>query len=184
MEKSKEALRVLITGESNAIKTYEIFSQKAYEDNYENIGLLFEVLAKAERIHVKNHLHALEEDFEPILDDVTIQSTMENLQSAIIAETEESKKLYPKYIKYIKSECKSEFGKVAKLSMVWAQKVEKEHAKLLTLALKALKSREDLQLKSIYLCQVCGNIVINDLTDNVCSVCGHDRQFFSSMGRD
>jgi len=182
MEKSKEALKILITGESNAVKTYEVFSSKAYEEGYGNIGLLFEVLSKAERIHVKNHIHALEEEFVPELNDVTVQSTLENLKAAIAGETDESKNMYPRLIKYIKGECKTEFGKVAKLSMTWAMKVEKEHAKLLKIALKALSTGNDLALKSIFLCQVCGNMVINDLSDNVCKVCGHDRQFFTEMG--
>ena len=184
MEKSKEALKILITGESNAVKIYEIFSTKAYEEGYGNIGLLFDVLSKAERIHVKNHLHALEEEFEPELNEVSVQSTMENLKTAITGETEESKKMYPRLIKSIKSECGTEFGKVAKLSMTWALKVEKEHAKLLKIALKALNSGSDMMLKSIFLCQVCGNMVINDLTDDVCKVCGHDRQFFNEMGEN
>jgi len=40
MEKSKEALKILITGESNAVKIYEAFSKKAFEDGYKNIALL------------------------------------------------------------------------------------------------------------------------------------------------
>lgn len=182
MEKSKKALKILIEGESNAVKTYELFSKKALEEGYVNIGLLFDVLSKAERIHVKNHLHALEEDFVPDLNDVVVQSTPENLKMAIAGEIEESKKMYPRLIKSIKSEIGTEYGKVAKLSMTWALKVEKEHARLLKMALKSLIGGQDMVLKSIFLCQVCGNMIINDLTDDVCSVCGHDRQFFSEMG--
>lgn len=182
MEKSKEALRILITGETNAVKTYELFAEKAREEGYENIGLFFEVLSKAERIHIKNHLHALGEKFSPELIEVAVSSTSENLAAAISGERDECKKLYPRLVKQIKSECKTEFGKVARLSMIWAQKVEKEHARLLGLALKSLKKGKDLPLQNIYLCQVCGNIVINDLSDNVCDVCGHDKQFFNLMG--
>ena len=184
MEKSKEALRILITGESNAVITYEKFSQIAHDDGFTNIGRLFDVLSKAERIHIKNHLHALEEDFEPELDDVVHGSTKENVMAAIKGETEESKKLYPKLIKYIKSECKSEFGKVARLSMIWAQKVEKEHARLLKVALKSLSTGNDMKIESIYLCQVCGNIVLDNLNGKECDVCGHDSQFFNIISGD
>ena len=181
MKKSKEALKILINGESNAVKTYEMFSLKAKEEGYPQIGLLFEVLSKADRIHIKNHLHALNEDFVPELNEIAIGTTGENLNAAIKSETEESRKLYPRLIKSIKSECKSEYGKIARLSMTWAQKVEKEHARLLKSALKSLQSGHDLTIRGIYLCQVCGNMVLNELSKEVCDVCGHDSQFFTLL---
>lgn len=181
MEKSREALKILITGESNAVNTYEAFSKKAYEEGYNHIGDLFEALSKAERIHIKNHLHALDEEYTPVDDKVIINSTLENLQQAIRGESEESKRMYPQLIKSIKSECNTEYGKVARLSMTWAQKVEKEHARLLKKALKSLKEGNDLSIERIYLCQVCGNIVLDKLDDKGCKVCGHDNQFFNQI---
>jgi len=181
MEKSKEALKILITGESNAVKIYEASSKKAFEDGYKNIGLLFDALSKAERIHIKNHQHALEDEFTPELDDIAPGTTLENVLAAIKGESEEASKMYPQLIKKIKSECNTEYGKVARLSMLWAQKVEKEHARLLKKALKALKSGNDLVLEKIYLCQVCGNIILDDLKGKECDVCGHDTQFFNQI---
>lgn len=181
MEKTKEALRILTTGEMNAVKTYEAFSNKAYEEGYPNVGLLFKALSKAERIHIKNHLHALEEEFSPELDDVQSASTRENLIAAIQGESEEGKKLYPKLMKYIKSECKTEYGKVARLSMQWALKVEKEHARILKKALKSIKSGNDFSSDRIFLCQVCGNLVLDESPGKGCDVCGHDVQFFNQI---
>jgi rubrerythrin len=184
MEKTKEALRILITGESNAVKMYEAFSKKAKDEGYSNIALLFEVLSKAERIHIKNHVNALDEKYTPELDDINIQSTEINLKTAYLNEREEGTKLYPELVKYIKKECSTEYGKVARLSMLWAQKVEREHARIIKRALKSLERGRDFPIESIYLCQVCGNIVINDLKEQGCDVCGHDHQFFKMMVKD
>lgn len=184
MKKSKEALKILIEGESKAVRNYEAYSAKAREEGYTNIASLFEALSKAERVHIKNHLHALGEEFiaEPRCDE--IGTTQENLRASVLGETEEWRKLYPQLIRSIRSECSSEFGKVARLSMVWARKVEKEHARILKKALKYLKAGTDMPPGNIYLCQVCGNLVLDRLEGDVCSVCGHDNQFFSLLKGD
>jgi len=181
MEKSKEALKTLIKGESEAVLMYDSFSLKAAEEGWKNIAALFKALSQAERIHIKNHLNALGEDFTAETVEVASQSTADNLIRAIEGETEESRKLYPRLIRDIKSETKSEYGKVARLSMTWARKVEKEHARLLKKAAKALSKGRDLEVTNIYLCQVCGNIVLNELGEETCAVCGHDRQFFNQV---
>lgn len=181
MEKSKNALKILITGECNAVKTYEAYSLKAKEEGYVKIAALFAALSKAERIHIKNHLNALAEDYTVVTDEVVAGSTLDNIKSAIEGESEESRELYPRLIRSIRSECKTEYGKVARLSMMWARKVEKEHARLLKRAYKALKKGIDFQFQTIYLCQVCGNIELDNLKGDVCDICGHDIQFFSPL---
>ena len=67
--------------------------------------------------------------------------TIENLANAIKAESHEGKYLYSKLMKNIKNETNTEYGKVANLTMLWAKKVEKEHARILKKALKSLKKR-------------------------------------------
>jgi len=151
MEKSREALKILIKGESEAAEMYDSFSLKAAEEGWKNIAALFKALSQAERIHIKNHLNALGEDFTAETVEVASQSTADNLIRAIEGETEESRKLYPRLIRDIKSETKSEYGKVARLSMTWARKVEKEHARLLKKAAKALSKGRDLEVTNIYL---------------------------------
>jgi rubrerythrin len=65
--------------------------------------------------------------------------------------------------------------------MLWALKVEKEHARILKKALKALKSGVDFPHNLMFLCQVCGNLVLGDLNGKGCAVCGHDLQFFNQV---
>ncbi|MGL1891764.1 MAG: rubrerythrin family protein [Spirochaetaceae bacterium] len=182
MNKVKSALKILIQGESDAVETYLAFANKAEEEGYINISLLFRALIVAERIHIKNHQNALGEDFIPVKNVLeSVESTLININTALIGETEENKKLYPKLIKSIKKETSNEYGKVAKLSMMWAQKVEKEHARLLKIAYKSLSKGSDLDFKNILICQVCGNVEINKYNKNECGICGHDSIFFKSL---
>ena len=184
MDKIKKALRILISGESSAVAMYDNFASKAFDDGFPNVGYLFKALAAAEQIHIKNHYNALGEDFTPEIDsNYANGSTADNLQTAIIGEMEENQKIYPSFIKSIKNESKTIYGKVAKLSMSWARDVEKEHANLLKKALKAVNSGEDIDITVIYICQVCGNVIINELTDDPCEICGHDVEFFNKHER-
>lgn len=182
MENIKEVLRALIQGESEAISLYTIFAKRAKDEGLSRISILFDALVMAERIHIKNHIRALGEEFIPLKNNsLVVGTTLENIRTAITGEVEENKKLYPSYIKRIKKECSSDYGKVARLSMTWAKNVENEHAKLLKKAYKALKSGKDFKFESIALCQVCGNIVLNKKDTKECSICGHDHIFFETL---
>lgn len=183
MNQVKDALKILIKGECDAVALYAQFSEKAKLEGFNNITMLFDALVAAERIHIKNHYNALGEEFTPEKSTPQeIGSTLDNLFTAITGEVEENKNLYPRLIKSIKKECKTDYGKVARLSMTWAKIVEKEHARLLKLAYKSLKSGKDLSFKTIMICQVCGNIVIDKIDEKECVVCGHDHIFFKSLG--
>ena len=178
MEECKRCLKQSIDGESTAVSMYSDFASKADEENLPKIANLFRSLAKAERVHIKNHKSALKQpDYEAVLDDYSVGSTIDNLKAAIEGETYEFKKMYPRFFKDIKKEQHTEYGKVAMLSMQWSSSVEANHAKLLKLALKLLQNGEDFDTSNIYVCKVCGNVEIDKPT-KACSVCGHDVTFF------
>ena len=182
MIKSKEALKIVIKGETEAVATYKEFANIAEKEGYKNISILFKALIKAEYIHIKNHRNALGEGFTPDIDtDIKTGSTLDNIQAAIIGETEENKKLYPSLIKSIKKELNSEYGKVTRLSLLWASKAEKEHANHLKSALAALKEGKDLEFDAIYICDVCGNVVFDSDANKECEICGHDIIFFKRL---
>ena len=184
MNKIKKALGILISGESSAVAMYNNFAKIAFDEGFPNVGYLFKALAAAEYIHIKNHYNALGEDFTPVLDsDYMVGTTLNNISTAVKGELEENRKLYPSLIKSIKHETNTLYRKVAKLSMTWAQKVEKEHANILKKALKAVTLGKDVDISVIYICQVCGNVIINELTDNPCEICGHDVEFFNKHER-
>lgn len=178
----ENALKILIEGETSASALYEKFAVTAEKEGFKNVATLFNALTEAERIHIKNHTRALGKAYKPLPEDGQVGNTITNLKSAIDGETEENKKLYPSLIKKIKKETKEEKGKVARLTMVWAQKAEAEHAKLLKQALKAVKNGQDLKIEQIYICRVCGNIILNRNGEKECDVCGHDFLFFEKAG--
>lgn len=184
MNKVRRALKILIKGENDAVVLYGQFLDQAKLEGYNNIATLFEALIMAERIHIKNHYNALGEEFIPVKSEIKqIGSTLENLITALTGEAYENKKLYPQLIKSIKKECSNDYGKVAKLSMMWAKIVEKEHARLLKSAFKSLKSGNDILFDNISICQVCGNVVIDKIADKECTVCGHDHIFFKTISQ-
>lgn len=177
--KYKEALKQMIKGETEAHHIYQAFSKKAKEENLAGVALLFKSLAAAELIHIKNHQNALNEEYTPTLDEPSsISDTKGNISSAIAGEREESKNLYPKLMKSIKKELTTLEGKVANLSLQWAMQAEKNHLKLLKEALKAANTGQDFSISELYICKVCGNIVLTPESEKECALCGHDKIFF------
>ncbi len=163
---------------------YKKYGEIAEREGYPNIAYLFEALHNAEIIHINNHINALGEKFTPSEEwNNNSGSTFENLMNAIAGEEYEYKKMYPHFIKKIRSETGSDYGKVARLSMEWAMKVEKGHAKLLKSAKKALKGESDFKVTEIKLCTVCGNLLCDNDSLDVCPVCGHDHKFYNSVKR-
>lgn len=181
MKNSIKYLKEAIIGETHASKKYDFYSSVAKKEGFSKIAYLFATLKDAEIIHIKNHTKALgNNDFSIPEENIEKKTTFENLKTALNDETFEYKKMYPKFLKKIKAETKNEFGKVAQLSMNWAMKVEKTHAKLLKIALKFLTLNKDFDCKNLYLCTVCGNIISSDShPTKTCPVCGHDHQFYN-----
>ena len=49
-------LKAAINGESNARRKYELFAERAIEENLPEIANLFKATSSAESLHIKNHL--------------------------------------------------------------------------------------------------------------------------------
>ncbi|MFX0035524.1 MAG: ferritin family protein [Candidatus Hermodarchaeota archaeon] len=49
-------LKEAIIGESNAKRKYELYAEKAREENLLEVAHLFKAIAVAEAIHIKNHI--------------------------------------------------------------------------------------------------------------------------------
>jgi rubrerythrin len=60
MEKTLNNLRTAIIGETTASQKYAAFSQKAKQEGYSKIAILFEAISQSEAIHAANHKRALE----------------------------------------------------------------------------------------------------------------------------
>ena len=142
-------------GESQANRKYASYSAKAIEDGFPVVGKLFKAASEAEAIHARRHLDVAGK----------VKSTVENLEDAVGGEVEESTVMYPRMLK------EAEGHADATRTFTFACEAEKIHANHYKEALAAVKSGKDLNIKSIHLCQVCGNIVY-DAAPAVCPICG------------
>ncbi|MBI4795582.1 MAG: rubrerythrin family protein, partial [Deltaproteobacteria bacterium] len=94
MTKTEQNLMEAFAGESQANRKYLAFAKQAEKEGYSQIAKLFRAAAEAETVHAHAHLRALG----------GIQSTAENLKSAISGETHEFKNMYPGMIAAAKEE--------------------------------------------------------------------------------
>lgn len=185
MKITQECLIDALRGESNAMVRYAEFAAVAEGEGFVNVAYLFKALILTEQIHQKNHLQALGAvEFEPLKQSWPVETTAENLRYAIAGETEEYKRGYPAMIKRIRKEGRGEYQKVAALSMTWSSDAEKSHAQVLAQALKAVQAGRDFEVETIYVCKVCGNLIIDRRNlKKVCTVCGHDPLFYEVIER-
>lgn len=155
MTKTMDDLATAFAGESQARNRYLAFAKKADEEGFHQVARLFRAVAQAEFVHAQNHFKAMQ----------GIQSTAENLQTAINGEHYEIVTMYPPFIE----EAKNAGEKQATRSFEYAWKAEQDHEALYTEALKSLnESQEEVEY---YVCPVCGHTVPRNAPDR-CPVCG------------
>ena len=178
-------LKEAIIGESTARKKYELFAEKASEENYPEIAYLFKAIAYAESFHIKNHIKALSKitNSQVDLNEIfklneealknQVSSTRNNLIQAIAGETFEFKKMYKGFLK----NAKKEHIYLAEFTFNLARKAEKIHSKLYIKYLKQLDKNEPFESGDIYVCKICGNVELNE-PPKICPNCEHDQKFF------
>ncbi len=166
MSKTKENLESAFAGESQANRKYLFFAEKAESEGHKRIARLFRAAAEAETVHARNHLKVLQ----------GINSTKENLQTAIDGENHEFTEMYPQFI----DTATSENEKKAVDSFGLANKVERIHHSLYEEALSDLEKGTVKEPKPFYVCQVCGNTVEGEAPDK-CPVCGAPKKMFKPI---
>jgi rubrerythrin len=155
MATNESNLKEAFAGESQANQKYRAFAKQAERDGFPNIAKLFRTAAEAERIHAEGHMGALG----------TIQTTVDNLKSAIAGETSEYTKMYPPMLEQAEAE-----NHKAKRMFGYAMKAEEVHARLYQMALEAVQQGKDLSVSNIYICPVCGYIEFDSVPDS-CPIC-------------
>jgi rubrerythrin len=154
MTKSEQFLMEAFAGESQANRRYLAFAKQAEKEGYHQVAKLFRAAAEAETVHAHAHLKVAG----------GIQTTAENLKSAISGETHEFQEMYPEMI----AAAQAEGNKAAERSFTYANEVEKVHAALYEKALANLDKPEDVDY---YVCRVCGYTCENEPPEK-CPVCG------------
>ena len=160
MDKSVANLKEAFAGESQANRTYLAFAEKADREGYPQVARLFRAAAEAETIHALNHLRALK----------AIQTTAENLKSAMAGEVAEFEQMYPKMI----AAAQAEGHKEAERTFKFANEVEKVHARLFQEALANLEAKE---LAEMFVCPICGYTVAGEPPNN-CPICNAKKKIF------
>jgi len=165
-EKSEKNLNDAFAGESQAHMKYMAFGDKAERENLPNVARIFRANSFAEQIHATNHLRTLS----------GIQGTSENLQAAIEGETYEVEEMYPAFIK----DAQEEQEPAAERMSIWAKAAEEVHAGLYKKAKGAVDSGSDVDLESVFVCQVCGFTMEGEAPD-ICPVCGTPKDRFTQF---
>lgn len=160
MTRTEQNLLDAFAGESQANRKYLAFAKQAEKEGFHQVAKLFRAAAEAETVHAHAHLKTLGK----------IQSTVENLKSAIEGETYEFKKMYPEMI----AVAIEEGNKAAERSFTYANEVEKYHAELYQ---KALEKMAGLEEVDYYVCSVCGYTCEKEPPEK-CPVCNSNYRVF------
>lgn len=163
---TQDNLANAFAGESQANRKYLAFAKQADKDGMPQIAKLFRAAAAAETIHAHAHLRAMG----------GIKATAENLQAAVDGETFEFKEMYPPYV----DEAGGDGNKMAEISFKNALAVEEVHAGMYAEALESAKAGNDLPVRTVYVCEICGNTVYDDVPEK-CPVCGAPAARFSEI---
>jgi rubrerythrin len=165
-DQSKKNLKEAFAGESQANRRYLAFAQVATEEGFPNVARLFRTVAESETIHAHNHLKALG----------GIKSTLENVEEAWRGEKDEYSTMYPMFIDQAKRDADNDALK----TFFWANEAEKTHGDLYEQAFEALKQGKDLELKELYICDVCG-YAVEGIPPEKCPNCGEGKDKFKTV---
>ncbi len=173
-------LRSAFGGESMAHMRYHIWGEKAEKEGFPNVGRLFRAIADAERIHATNHFAELGNQGGDFLVAATagfgLNTTSQNLQSAIGGETFEAEEMYSAYLET----AKLQEEKGAQRTFHYALAAEKAHAALYARAKQAVDDGKDVELGPVQVCGVCGYTVEGEAPDR-CPICGAKKERFRAF---
>jgi len=160
MKKTMENLAAAFAGESQANRKYLAFAKQADKEGYSQVAKLFRAVAEAETIHAHSHLKEMG----------GINSTEENLRSAMEGEIYEFSEMYPEFIEV----ARKEGAKSSERTFHFANEAEKAHAELYRKALEGLGREKEVEY---YLCPVCGYVVADEVPET-CPICGAGAKVF------
>ncbi len=179
MDKTINNLRAALIGETTASAKYAAYSQKAMQEGYKKIAIMFEAISRSEAVHANNHKrvleHLIKEKVQVQPEAYEVKSTSENLQNAINGESYEVETMYPEFLAIATSEdVKRAVGTFGD-----ALETEKKHKLLFENALAELNNNKEQALSSKYfVCPSCGFTYNEFDVKDECEVCGVKKEKF------
>jgi rubrerythrin len=150
-------LQEAFKGETTASAKYAAYSEKAEQEGYHQVALLFKAASMAENVHANNHKSVMKEysaEIPEITPEYTVKSTKENLQDAIAGESYEVATMYPEFLQ----DAGNSKSQLAQISFNYAYEVEQKHKTMYQTALAALSDNMVNELPQVYyVCPTCGN---------------------------
>lgn len=176
MEKTATVANLLAAyeGESNAHAKYVLFAAKADAEGWHGAASLFRAAARAEEIHSTNHARVLKQlgaEAKRQIHPAEVNSTLENLKTALAGEQYEINTMYPAFI----AEAAATDIPIANRSFTWAMEAEKTHARLYAEAIELVsRGPKDSWAASacdFYVCAACGYTTMTPEEQDRCPVC-------------
>lgn len=172
-------LKTSIINESTVGAKYTAFATQARSENLDTIAILFDAIAKSERIHAETFQDLLDEEYDIKVEEFNLEfkvgKTAENLTVALEREKVDTETDYPAFIVAAK---KDKVEKAVK-AFTLAMEGEKKHLPLLTMALESLNPDTVLVLPIGYsICPVCGNMYDEKAIEKKCGLCGTNKTIF------
>ena len=150
----QKALTNAVNNERAAAARYDAFAAKAEAEGYLGAASLFRACAKAERIHMQRFIGLMTaRDVAPPAESaprIAVESTRENLQTAIMLEQGERDSTYL----YAINACNEAKDETAAKVFDTTRDAEVEHANLLAAAARHLDSMKS--PREYYVCEHCG----------------------------
>lgn len=170
--KTEKNLYTAFTGEAMAHTKYLIYSDKAKNEGFEQIGELFKYTAENELEHARIWFENLG----------FLSTTLNNLYDAKSGENFEWSKMYKDFANVAKDEG---FTKIAKLFENIAE-IEKSHEERYSKLLANIENNEVFSKSSdvVWECRNCGHKVIATSAPKICPVCKKEEAYFQVMAEN
>ena len=145
--------------ENHAHTAYLFYANRAEAEGFHAIAGLFRATARAEQIHANNHARVIRYMGGEARGDtqgVHVESTKENLRTALGDQRFETDYLYPAFL----TAAVSLFDTTAVRTFRWALEADKSHARLYADAMARMNSKDDRtwaqSKRDFYVCKLCG----------------------------
>ncbi len=174
-------LKKIIGADSIDLQKYERYAEIASKEGLNNLKLLFQGLSKGKNTAITNLKQALgDPDYQAPETTLVIETSLENVQKAIIHSTEALNVYKKGHLKDLYQMSDDELGALAYLAAKWSAKLEKTHQLVIKYAQKKLKGAGNFPEVEIFICRVCGNLILDE-PERLCPICDHDPVYYEKV---